>query len=233
MVQWLIMKCLWFLKAHIGIRNSMNNTRLSSSKEAIRIRPLAKSIGPSLKTKLEVGGLRKVRLRENRQQINCYCNVAAKIRESGGSRVLGWMFWDFNGLFLEVTHHAIWCSADGKWVDVTKGYPSAGSKAEIVFGASDLVSHEGVEPLFVPCVFVPFKDDLDLAALRVAHESMIDHRIKIWEAAKNEGAVYDPIRGILPPPAPSKLLQDMHLEHERLKRLEHNARLGVLGLIKP
>ena len=49
----------------------------------------------------------------------CYENVGAVVRSSGGQALLGWTIWEAPGVFLEATFHAVWRGDDGELLDPT------------------------------------------------------------------------------------------------------------------
>jgi len=60
---------------------------------------------------------------------NCFFNVAAHVRASGGEAVNGWILWEWPGVFLEAEHHAVWQAGD-ELMDVT---PHPDGETRILF----------------------------------------------------------------------------------------------------
>lgn len=48
----------------------------------------------------------------------CFNNVAAKVKNEGGSLLFGWTIWEWSRVFIEAEHHAIWVR-EGVPVDIT------------------------------------------------------------------------------------------------------------------
>lgn len=48
----------------------------------------------------------------------CYANVDHRVAAAGGRPVVGWAIWEWNEVFVEAEHHAVWEGSDGL-VDIT------------------------------------------------------------------------------------------------------------------
>jgi hypothetical protein len=64
---------------------------------------------------------------------NCYWNVAQVVEESGGSIVLGWLFFIWPESHYEAVHHAVWQRPNGILLDVTEKHPTDPVKSHSVF----------------------------------------------------------------------------------------------------
>ena len=52
-------------------------------------------------------------------EMNCFIDVAARVKAEGGSSVLGWAVWEWPGRLLEAELHAVWRAPNGDCVDIT------------------------------------------------------------------------------------------------------------------
>lgn len=50
---------------------------------------------------------------------NCFDNVAKLVKYYGGRSLLGWTIWEWPGVLLEATFHAVWEREDGELLDPT------------------------------------------------------------------------------------------------------------------
>jgi hypothetical protein len=68
---------------------------------------------------------------------NCYWNVAAIVRESGGWSVPGWAIMWWPKLYGMALHHAVWRHPDGRLIDVTEPQPPDKAASYTVFVADN------------------------------------------------------------------------------------------------
>ena len=50
---------------------------------------------------------------------DCFLNVEEKVRRDGGTQVIGWAIWYWEGVLIEAEFHSIWKSPEGEYIDIT------------------------------------------------------------------------------------------------------------------
>ncbi|RYE61895.1 MAG: SEC-C domain-containing protein [Oxalobacteraceae bacterium] len=60
----------------------------------------------------------------------CFSNVELQVERHGGRAILGWLIWDWEGVYTEAEFHAVWESADGRRHEIS---PHASSDPYVVF----------------------------------------------------------------------------------------------------
>ena len=74
-------------------------------------------------------------------QMDCFETVDQRVREEGGTRVLGWAIWEIPGILIEAEFHAVWSyPVGGKLFDIAKRQASFPT---ITFVADPTRSYEG------------------------------------------------------------------------------------------
>ena len=71
---------------------------------------------------------------------DCFPLVTERVREQGGTAVLGWSIWEWPTLFVEGEFHAIWKSPAGDLVDIA---PKAIPISRIFFLPGPNARYEG------------------------------------------------------------------------------------------
>jgi|SRR5665213_947889 len=69
----------------------------------------------------------------------CFENVADRLAQHGGRRVLGWQVWA-QPYMIEAEFHAVWESPEWQWTDIT---PKASQVSEIVFIPDENAAYNG------------------------------------------------------------------------------------------
>jgi len=92
--------------------------------------------------------------------LECYQNVANKVRREGGKEQQGRTIWQVPNLTLEAEHHAIWISPGGESVDVT---PQPDGEERILFLPTSKIKYDGSElirPIHKKLVDDPLVDEV-------------------------------------------------------------------------
>jgi hypothetical protein len=94
----------------------------------------------------------------------CLKNVAAKVAQNGGRRVLGWEVW-VEPYMIEAEFHAVWESPEQQWTDITlKALPVS----EIVFIPDEKAVYQG--------------NQIDNVRLNIIGNQIVDEYIALAEA---------------------------------------------------
>ncbi len=74
------------------------------------------------------------------QDNECFPNVLAKIRSSGGSMLCGRQIWEWPNVLVEAEFHAVWRSPSGELVEIT---PKRHGEAKILFVPDSRLVYDG------------------------------------------------------------------------------------------
>jgi hypothetical protein len=57
---------------------------------------------------------------EDSVPLDCFDNVRRRVARDGGRIVLGWVIWEWPGVYIEAEHHAVYePEPEGQWIDLT------------------------------------------------------------------------------------------------------------------
>lgn len=140
----------------------------------------------------------------------CFSNVAAAVKQSGGERRLGWALWEWPGVMVEGEFHAIWKTEAGQLIDVS---PRQDCESRILFLPDPSRSYDGraVNNVRRALLDDPFVSEY----LRVADG--IFEVLNRGDRAFTNGPITMPKEEILPLLARKALLQHV-IEHRPISR---------------
>ncbi|ACK82471.1 hypothetical protein [Methylorubrum extorquens] len=166
--------------------------------------PLDDERMPDVLAELRAQSVHAVRRQPEGAGRGCYYTVQARVNHAGGESVNGWMIETVPGVYIQMMHHCIWKTPEGRLIDLTPAQLDNDTRESVTTFVPDgsIVPDTTWPPLIANRHIVLVKD-ADVRRAIAAYQENNGHMKWFWAELQKDGRYsLNSVGGVSGPPYP-------------------------------